>query len=556
MALVFRWLVRLTTASLVLVVLGVGLVYFLAASSLPDYDNRLVEQSLTSDVEIVRDNSNVPHIFAAADRDVFFGLGYAHAQDRLWQMIVMRRTAQGRLSEVFGTRTVETDKLLRRLDLYGAAIRSVPFQDPRTLDALEAYAAGVNARLAEINRDGLGRGAPELFLFNAPVSLWKPADSLAMLKIMALQLAGHLEEEVLRARVSLVVPDPIRLADILPDVPGAGVAALPEYAQLVPPLAPGSGAPAATPPLRNAMLWPAPPRGLAGASNVWAAAAHRSASRGTLLANDPHLGFSAPTIWYLARLELSTGGVIGATIPGIPAMLGGRSDTLGWGVTSSYLDDQDIFIEELNPDTSEQYRTPDGWADFETRRTIINIKDATPVTATLRWTDNGPVLPGTVWDLAEITPPGHVAALGWTALSNEDTSMSAAVGLMFSQSLEEVLRVSEGFIAPSQNLTVVDRSGIALRTIGAMPRRSPDHETQGRLPSLGWRPQNRWLGILPQDTNPEFLNPPGGIVGNTNNKVIDRPYPMHVSHTWGDSQRVQRWQRMMTNRQVHTRESF
>ncbi|MGB1034923.1 MAG: penicillin acylase family protein, partial [Primorskyibacter sp.] len=385
MALVFRWLVRLTTASLVLVVLGVGLVYFLAASSLPDYDNRLVEQSLTSDVEIVRDNSNVPHIFAAADRDVFFGLGYAHAQDRLWQMIVMRRTAQGRLSEVFGTRTVETDKLLRRLDLYGAAIRSVPFQDPRTLDALEAYAAGVNARLAEINRDGLGRGAPELFLFNAPVSLWKPADSLAMLKIMALQLAGHLEEEVLRARVSLVVPDPIRLADILPDVPGAGVAALPEYAQLVPPLAPGSGAPAATPPLRNAMLWPAPPRGLAGASNVWAAAAHRSASRGTLLANDPHLGFSAPTIWYLARLELSTGGVIGATIPGIPAMLGGRSDTLGWGVTSSYLDDQDIFIEELNPDTSEQYRTPDGWADFETRRTIINIKDATPVTATLRW---------------------------------------------------------------------------------------------------------------------------------------------------------------------------
>jgi penicillin amidase len=549
---VFHWLLRITTGLLVVAVLAVVMVYYLASRSLPEYDKVLTNGSLISDVEIVRDNNNIPHIFAATDQDVFFGLGYAHAQDRLWQMIVMRRTAQGRLSEVFGTRTVDTDKLLRRLDLYGAAKASLPLQDPQTQEALAAYAQGVNARLAEINRDSLGRGAPELFLFNTPISPWTATDSIVMIKLMALQLAGHLQEEVLRARTSLAVPDPARLADILPDVPGHGIADLPEYASLVPGVSPWTD----TKPLEHAALWPSPGRGLAGASNVWAAAPHRSANRGSLLANDPHLGFTAPTIWYLARLELPTGGVIGGSIPGIPALLVGRSDSVAWGLTSSYLDDQDLFVEELNPDNPEQYRTPDGWADFETRRTIIQIKDETPVTATLRWTENGPVLPGTVWDLSAVTPPGHVMSLGWTALSSEDTSMTAAINIMTSQTVEDMLTASEGFIAPSQNLTVIDTSGIAMRTIGAMPRRHANHDSQGRLPAFGWKAENRWLGTFPQDTNPEFVNPKGGLVGNTNNKMIDRPYPEHVSHSWGDTQRVKRWQRMMTSRQVHTRNSF
>ena len=121
--------------------------------------------------------------------------------------------------ELFGTRTVETDKLLRRLDIYPRAVQSVAAQDARTLDALESYAAGVNARISEINRDSLGRGAPEFFVFNAPLAPWQPADSLALVKLMALQLSSHLREEVLRARTSLLLPDENRLADILPRYP-------------------------------------------------------------------------------------------------------------------------------------------------------------------------------------------------------------------------------------------------------------------------------------------------------------------------------------------------
>ncbi|MGC3937158.1 penicillin acylase family protein [Roseobacter sp. EG26] len=549
---VFIWLMRIAGALVTLVVLGVGMVYYLASRSLPDYDKVLELPYLTAPVEIVRDNANVPHIFGEADLDVFYALGYAHAQDRLWQMTMLRRTAQGRLSEVFGAATVNIDKLLRRLDIYARAVASVEVQDEETLQILRAYATGVNARLDEINTSALGRGAPEMFVFNAPVSAWRPADSLAIIKLMGLQLSSHLDAEVLRARISLALPNANRLKDILPDTPGSGVAALPEYAQLVP------GVPrfAATRPQETHPLSPFKRKPFAGASNVWAAAPSRSASGGTLLANDPHLGFTAPAIWYLARLELQSGGIIGATIPGMPLVLSGRSADLGWGLTSAGMDDQDVYIEEVNPDNPEEYRTPDGFKRFETRGSIINIKDATPITITLRWTDNGPVLPGTHYNLASITPKGHVASLAWTVLSPKDTTMMAALRLMKSKSVRDGLQAIEGFVAPAQNLMLVDNDEIAMKMIGAMPRRDARHQSQGRLPSPGWIEANRWQGRLPYASNPEFIAPNGGILGNTNNKTVDRPFPNHVSFDWSDTQRIQRWQRLMQAREVHTRDSF
>lgn len=552
MAIVFRWLLRIAGALVVLSVFAVLLIYYFAAQSLPDYDKTLQLKGISAPVEIVRDNANVPHIFGSGDRDVFFGLGYAHAQDRLWQMTMLRRTAQGRLSEVFGARTLEIDKLLRRLDLYRLSQASVDVQSGPAREALEAYAAGVNARLAEINEFALGRGAPEMFLFNAPVAPWNPADSLSVIKLMGLQLSGHLQEEVLRARTALMLDNPDRLADILPDVPGTGIAALPEYASLFP----GLPRYAATSRDPEIPLWPVPRRGLAGASNAWTAAPSRSASGGTLLANDPHLGFAAPSVWYLARLELDSGGVIGGTIPGIPAVMTGRSADLGWGLTSSYLDDQDLFIEKLNPDNTEEYLTPDGYKRFETRPSIIEIKDTPPVTLTLRWTENGPVLPGSRFNLDAVTPPGHVASLGWTVLSPRDTSLSAAIALMGAKSVEEAIALSADYIAPSQNLSLVDQDSIAMKMIGAVPRRDSRHQGQGRLPSQGWRAENRWQGRMPYSSNPEFLAPRGGILGNTNNKPLERPFPNHVSFTWGDSQRINRWQKLMQSREVHTRDSF
>jgi penicillin G amidase len=546
----FRWLLRIFGVFAALAVLvGFG-VYFFLSRSLPNYNESFTLPGLAGEVEIVRNTHNVPHIFAEQDEDVFFGLGFAHAQDRLWQMQMLRRTAQGRLSEMFGQRSLRTDELMRRLDIYTLARDSLAVQDPQTIAALEAYAAGVNAWLMATNARARGRGAPEFFVFTAEMPLWQPADSLAILKLLAVQLNSHIAGEVLRARASALVA-PERLRDLLPDAPGVGVAALPDYATLFPTLAPSTQFSALEDP-----FMPFAPPALAGASNSFAATPARAASDGALLANDPHLGLQAPALMYLARLDLSSGGVIGASIPGIPAILSGRSEALGWGITSSYADDSDIFMEELNPDTPELYRSPDGWAEFETRGSIIRIKDAEPVTLTLRWSENGPILSGALFDLATVTPPGHVAALGWTALSAADTSMTAAIRLMRAQSLDEALAVGELFVAPSLNLMLATPDRVALQTIGHLPRRSAEHDTQGRMPAPGWVQENRWQGTLPYAANPRFIDPESGILGNTNNKLLERPFPLHVSHDWGDTQRIERFSHLMRTRNVHTRDSF
>ncbi len=551
MARVFRWLLRLFVGFAVVGLSGVLLVCYLASRSLPDYDRDHTVPGLTGAVEIVRTNTAIPHIFATQDSDVFFGLGFAHAQDRLWQMTMLRRTAQGRLSELFGTRTLKIDETLRRLDLYTAARRSVAAQDPPGLEALESYAAGINAWIAQVNTGALGRGAPEFFLFGNGIAAWTPADSISVAKLMSLRLTPHLEEEVLRARLSLILP-PERLRDILPEAPGDGIAELPDYASLAPGVSTGH----ASVPDQPGLLSPFMTRAFSGASNAWAAAPHRSASEGTILANDPHLGLAAPAIWYLARLQFQDTGIIGATIPGMPLILSGRSDAIAWGLAASYLDDLDLHIEQIDPGNPTRYRTPDGFREFETRETVIRVKDADPVTVVLRWTENGPVLPGHLFGLGEITPQGHVMSISWTALSPNDTTVSAVLKQMRARTIEESIAAGEGVIAPSMTIVIADAGRIAMKTVGAFPRRSARHQSLGQMPSPGWVIANRWNGRLKYGNNPEFIDPAGGISGTTNNKIIDRPFPFHMSFKWGDTQRVQRWRRLMQSRQVHTRDSF
>lgn len=549
---IFRWMLRLTTGLIVLGCMVLALLYWFAARSVPDYDATTTVTGISAPVEIVRDTSNVPHVFGADDADVFFGLGYAHAQDRMWQMLFLRRAAQGRLSELFGQKTVQADILMRRLDIYRAAQQSVADQDPETQTALRAYADGVNTWLNEVNQGAKGRGAPEMWLFNHPVAPWQPTDSIAVLKLIALQMTAHAEEEVLRARLSLYAGDDVRIDDLLPDAPGPAIAALPKYSALVP----GAGRYVAAVEPPTSAMFPVKSRAFSGASNAWAAAPVRTANGSTLLANDPHLPLTAPSIWYLARLELETGGVIGGTIPGIPAILSGRSDALGWGVTTAYVDDQDVFLEEVNPSDASLYRTPTGWQPFVTRDSIIRVKDAPAITAKLKWTENGPVLGDKDFSLGTIRPPGHVAVLAWTGLSPNDTSMSAAIDLMKSRTIAQAVNAVQDYVAPAQNLTIADRNKIAMLTIGAIPQRDQNKQGKGRLPSYGYIDENRWDGFFASDTNPRIIDPEGGIVGNTNNKVTDRPFPNNVSFSYGDTQRIHRLKRLMEEREVHTRESF
>lgn len=535
-------------ALLLLAAIAGGFVYYLATRSLPDYNNSYVVQAIDAPIEIVRDSYAVPHIFGEADADVLFGLGFAHAQDRLWQMELMRRTAQGRLSEIFGQETLETDKLMRALDIYTISQRAVFAQTPDTLAMLNAYSAGVNAWVTTVRTEALGRGAPEFFLFDNAIAPWSPADSIALIKLLALQTTDKASMEVLRAKLSFRIT-PERIIDILPDAPNVPSTNVPGFSSLFP---------AAT--LRVAMntpaLSPLPPIGLAGASNAFAAAGARSASGGTLLASDPHLGLSTPGIWMLARLELETGGAIGATIPGIPAVLIGRNSDLSWGLTASYLDDQDLYLERLNPQNQSEYLTEDGPVEFTSKTTIIPVKGQPSVSYELRWANGRPVLPENAFGVGQIQPDGHLFSLAWTGLLEDDRSIQAAVGLMRARSVDAGRAALVHMAAPASNVTLADHENIAIVTAGRVPLRDAGNETLGRIPAQGWLEVNTWQGFSPFSENPYIENPESGVVVNTNNALPTGSFPQHFSFDWGDTQRIKRATDLLNARQFHTQSSF
>jgi penicillin amidase len=386
------------------------------------------------------------------------------------------------------------------------------------------------------------------------IAPWQPEDSIAILKLLAVQMSTHLESEVLRARLSLLLND-TQLRDLLPYDPSAGIINTLNYSALIPEIDKGVILAEASS-NKFGSLSPFSAKNLGGASNAWAASSALTALDGPLLANDPHTSFTAPALWYLARLSLQSHDVIGATIPGMPVVLLGRNTKLGWGMTSSYLDDQDLLVEMQNPKDPNFYRTSDGWAQYVTRPSIIKIKDHSPVTIILKWSKNGPILPLDQFNLNHITPNNYDIALSWTGLSSNDTSMTALMRLMTSTSVFQGIEAGRKFVAPSQNVTLVDKYNIALATFGTTPNRSVDHQTQGRMPALGYLERNQWHGAQPFSKNFKEINPPSGILGNTNNKLPTGDFPDHMSFDWGDTQRIQRWLSLMKMREVHTRESF
>ncbi|MEM8869347.1 MAG: penicillin acylase family protein [Pseudomonadota bacterium] len=545
----FKWTLRLLISLGVLLLAGAGLGYYLASHSIPTYEAEWRLPEAPADIEIVRNNHAVPHIFSDSDLGVFYGLGFAHAQDRLWQMTMLRRVAQGRLAELFGESQVSNDHLLRALDLYGAAREAAEATSPRAMAELQAYADGVNGYLSLIQAEALGRGAPEFFLFEPSISLWTPVDSLAAAKVFALQLTDKAELEVLRATLLLRLP-PERVADILPEAPKA-VIDLPDYAAHLG-VDPTMFADVTQGSSRSIL----PPIGHAGASNAFAAASSRAAAGAPLLGTDPHLSLTAPGPFYLARMELSTGGVIGATVPGLPAVYIGRNQNLAWGLTSSYIDNQDIYIERLSEGDPGRYDTPNGPEPFRVRDSVIRIAGDVPRTVQLSWTRHGPVIPAPHFNAASVTPAGHVAALAWTALDPDDRSVEGSLALMRAQNIDAALENLEYFVAPSMNLTLASSEGIALQAIGRAPARDPAHDSQGRFPAAGWVSQNDWQGALPPDEAPGVRDPEGGIVVNTNNRITDTAFPRHWSFDWGDAHRIARAEDLLNGREFHTLDSF
>lgn len=552
MRLLFRLLAALALAMGVIGGGAAALVWYLAARSLPDYEGDRRVAGLGGPVEIVRDAHAVAHVFAQSDADAMFGLGFAHAQDRLWQMEIQRRAAQGRLAELFGREALRTDRAMRALDLDGYARAALRLQTPQTAALLDAYAAGVNARLRAVNEAALGRGAPEFFLFSGQaIAPWTAVDSLAIVKLMALRLTAAARIEARRARL-LAQLSPEQLRDLDPAYPEPALIAAPAFAA-----APGAAALEAERREAAFALSPFAEAGFGGASNAWAVDGRRSATEAPLLATDPHLWLSAPSVWHLARLGSPGFDVIGASIPGVPAIVIGRNRSFGWGLTTAHVDDQDLYIEKLNPEDPSQYLAPDGWTPFTTRTETIRVAGAEPETVTLRWTRRGPVAPpDSDLDFRSVTPEGHVAALAWTGLTAEDFSLAAALGLMRAATLEDGAAAAALHTAPAQNVVMADATGVGMVVAGSVPLRRADSRTQGRTPSVGWLLENDWIGRIPAAELPRALRPDSGAVANANNRTTDEGFPRHLSFDWAEPYRIRRITQRLSAREFHSRESF
>lgn len=549
----FRWLVRLTIGLIVVSVGALALAWYFAVRSLPDYDADLALAGVEQPVEIVRTTENIPHILALTDRDAFFALGFAHAQDRLFQMMVLRRAAQGRLSEMFGERAYAADDLARRLGLWRNAQASLAAQDQATQQALQAYADGVNAWVEQVNQGALGRGAPEFFLLPGDIAYWQPADSLAILKLVAAGATRQVTAEVTRARVSLAAPE--RGGDL---VRAAGEPALPPYAALF-----GDGARFASPAEAAPEDWFA---GLVGyirmgrgsSANGFAASASRTAAGAPLLANDPQVALTAPSLWYLARMDLRAGSVIGGTIPGIPAVLTGRNQRLAWGLTPAWIDDQDIVMEEVQPGAPDRYLADGGWREFSTRHEVIRVHGAEDRRITLRETEAGPVIPPAHLGLAAVTPDGYVPALRWTGLSAQDTTLSALIALMQAPDRAMAGQAVRGIVAPAVQVTLADPDGVAQLLAGEIPRRPAEHPTAGRMPAPGRNPAVRWLDPVAPDDPIRLTEPAQGMVAATGAEPAGAAPPAGfvLGHDRDEPLRLARLGRLLASREIHSRDSF
>lgn len=519
------WRIFLASFSFVVIVLA-AITFFsyrLLTKSLPQTKGALTLSHLEKPVQVYRDEYGVPHIFAESEADLYRAAGYVTAQDRLWQMDMNRRIAAGRLSEIFGKSALETDRFLRLWGLARISKEMVSAMSPESRLVLEAYTEGVNSFIdSHQNRLPI-----EFSLLKYKPEKWKPEDSAAYVRLMAWRLSFSWYVDPVLAELVQNLGD-AKAREVFPEFPKDGALiiqpnAKPFWAELKPFLDTGLA-------LRDFLGITS---GLVG-SNSWAVAGPKSECGKPLLANDPHLELTAPSIWYEMHLSCNNFDVIGVSLPGTPGILIGHNKNIAWGLTNGMLDDVDFYIEQINPENPSQYWDGKSWLDFQIVEEEIAVRDSTPVKFQIKFSRNGPIVSNFHPAFKENE---KVVAMRWTGQQPSD-ELAALLKIQTAKSWADFTDAVRHFRTPAQNFIFASASGdIGYYLGGAIPIRK---NTTGMLPHNGWEQKGQWFDYVPFEKQPHILNPPENYIVTANNKIVDDRYPFYLTNLWEPASRANR----------------
>ncbi|SMO97046.1 penicillin acylase family protein [Gracilimonas mengyeensis] len=534
---------------LILIIGFAGLAfYWTFYKPLPEYEATIPLEELNEEVDVFWDNYGTPHIYANQEADLYFALGYIHAQDRLWQMTLSQIAAEGRFAEFFGNdeELIQLDKYQRTIGIWKIAEQLEKELNEEELAILEAYSSGVN-RFIDENSNRL---PVQFALADMEPLRWNPVRTLAVSRLMAWELNMSWWSEITYGYLRDNLP-PEYFQDLQLEFPDDAPTTLNEgetrglTASLMPMLQQEVD--------RRNML---EIEGTRVGSNGWVVDGSKTDSGYPLLAGDPHLGLDMPGKWYEVHLNLNGNDVSGATIAGVPAVIIGQNDEMAWSFTSIMSDDTDFFVEQVDPEdrgrvVSDSLNDSTAvYQPFTKEREIIKVKEADDQSFEIRYTKHGPVI-SDIYPAPELTDD-KVISMQWTGhqLTNE---MRTLYQINWAENFQEFKEALPTYGVPGLNLFYGDVEGnIAMYSVAKLPKRSGNPITLRE----GWAPEQDWQGFIPFDEMPKVINPEDGWIANANNKITTDSYPHYIATFWEPPSRIERIEEMLTANQIVNTNDF
>ncbi len=512
-------LVTLAMLLIVLILVGAFIINRISHKALPNYNEKIELVGLIDEVTVYRDTHAVPHIYAKNEHDLYLTVGYLMAQDRLWQMDLLRRITQGRLSEIFGKDMVGTDHLLRALRIPEKSAMVLPLTDANIVNALEAFATGVNLFI-QANPKKL---PPEFTLLGYQPELWEPIHSINLIGYMAWDLSNSWETEVLLHKLAPLL-DEQKFKELLPD--------LHQHKTYVHPANTATESQEQFALLDGNIRLKELNMEIFNGSNNWAVSAQKSKTGKPILANDMHLGLNAPGIWYqMHQVVEGKLNVTGVVLPGQPLVIVGHNERVAWGMTNVSVDEGDFYLEAINPEDPSQYRYKDEWLPIEIRQEKIAIKGGDTITKEIRLTHRGPIIS----DFKKVKD--EAISMQWTGnlYSNE---LRTVYLLNRAANWEDFRNALTTMTAVSQNVIYADVDGnIGLQTACGAPLRKNGN---GISIYPGETDEYDWEGLLPFEELPYTYNPPQGHISSANNRTTGSEYPHYIGYWYSMSNRADR----------------